>query len=48
LKLWLVFTVVVLLNLLHPLFHGTPLDGGALDGLLQSLDVWALSYGSTR
>lgn len=40
--------LVVALNLLHPLIHGTPLDGGMLDGLLQWLDVWAMNLGTAR
>lgn len=33
--------VAVALNATHPLFHGTPLDGGALDGLIAYANVWA-------
>jgi hypothetical protein len=25
----------------HPLVHGTPLDGGALDGAIDTLRLWA-------
>lgn len=31
--------LVLVLNVVHPFIHGTPLDGGALDGLI----VWANS-----
>lgn len=35
--------LVVLLNAIHPLLHGTPLDAGALDVLLPTLTGWAAS-----
>lgn len=35
--------VVFGLNLVHPLVHGTPLDGGALDGLLAWATAQAVS-----
>jgi hypothetical protein len=28
-----------ILNLIHPLLHGTPLDAGALDVLIQNLNA---------
>ena len=36
------FAMVVLpaIALLHPIVHGTPLDGGALDGLIQAVTNW--------
>lgn len=32
------------LALIHPLIHGTPLDGGVLDGLLAQLNMLAMSW----
>lgn len=39
---------VALVNLLHPVLHGTPIDGGALDAVLAQLDVFAASLANTR
>ena len=33
---------VLALNLVHPIIHGTPLDSGALDALLQHIDMFAM------
>jgi hypothetical protein len=35
-------------NLAHPLIHGTPLDGGALDSCLLALDGAALCSADHR
>lgn len=35
--------VYLLVALVHPLIHGTPLDGGALDAAIDGLRVWSLS-----
>lgn len=32
---------VLVLNVIHPLIHGTPLDGGALDSVMAQLDMIA-------
>lgn len=37
----LVAGAAVALTVIHPLIHGTPLDSGALDGLLASLTACA-------
>jgi hypothetical protein len=39
---------VALLNLFHPLIHGTPLDGGLLDSFMMQLDLLAASLANTR
>lgn len=35
--------VFVVLNPIHVILHGTPLDGGALDGMLQVINAWAVT-----
>jgi hypothetical protein len=42
-QLRLALLLIFAVNLIHPLIHGTPLDGGALDGAIQALDVWAMN-----
>ncbi len=32
---------VMLLNVIHPLIHGTPFDGGMLDSIMGQLDMVA-------
>lgn len=39
---------VALLNIVHPIIHGTPLDGGALDAVMIQLDTLAMSLAVTR
>lgn len=34
--------LTVLLNAIHPFIHGTPLDGGGLDIMLQQLNLMTL------
>ena len=36
-------SVFVVLNLLHPFIHGTPLDGGALDTFMAWLNSQAMT-----
>lgn len=33
--------ILALVAIVHPLIHGTPLDQGALDSVLDSLRAWA-------
>lgn len=35
-------TVLVLVAVVHPLVHGTPIDGGALDAVFSSIQMWAV------
>lgn len=35
--------VLILLGIIHPLIHGTPIDGGALDAAFASLQAWAVT-----
>lgn len=38
---WIIVAAFVA-NIVHPLIHGTPLDGGALDACLQTLNCAAM------
>lgn len=38
---WLALALVAI----HPLIHGTPLDSGALDALVQQMQAWAVLGG---
>jgi hypothetical protein len=37
----LILAAILFLNIIHPLIHGTFLDGGMLDGILPQLDAVA-------
>lgn len=36
-----------LLNVVHVLVHGTALDSGALDGVVNQFNMWAATYTTT-
>jgi hypothetical protein len=39
---------VALINVLHPVIHGTPLDSGALDAVMAQLDMMAMSLAPVK
>jgi hypothetical protein len=41
-----IIAVAFIANLVHPLIHGTPLDGGALDACLNAATCAALTQGA--
>lgn len=36
-------SVLLILGIIHPLIHGTPIDGGSLDAAFASLQAWAVT-----
>ena len=39
---FLCLLAAVVVNALHPIIHGTPLDGGALDAFIAHVNQWAV------
>lgn len=36
------FVVLAVITIVHPLIHGLPIDGGALDSFIFNVQSWAL------